>query len=89
MYAPQDVAKVAALLYGVETLCIAVQGETQQLTPEQFVPGAVRLLQECAKVQALGADKYLADVEERKAAAISEAVAEAAREADGNPDNEE
>jgi hypothetical protein len=88
MYAPADVAKITALIYGVETLCIAIQGETQQLSPESFVPNAVRLLQESAKVQSLGVDGYLADVEQRKATALAEAVADAAREADGNPDDE-
>ena len=62
MFTPADVAKVAVLLYGVETLSLASQGLTQELTPERFVPGATRLLVEAAKVQSLGPDKYLAEV---------------------------
>ena len=72
MFTAPDVAKVAVLLYGVETvsLTLASQGaETQQLTPEAFVPGAVRLLREASKVQAKGVEKYLDDVAKENAAA--------------------
>lgn len=69
MFTAPDVAKVAVLLYGVETLSLASQGETQRLTPEAFVPGAVRLLSESAKVQAKGVEKYLDDADKEKRAA--------------------
>jgi hypothetical protein len=69
MFAPVDVAKVAAILYGTETVCLAAQGLTQEVTPERFVPGAVRLLVEAAKVESLGVDMYLAEVQAAREAA--------------------
>lgn len=65
-----EVAKVAAVLYTVETLSLQAQGETQTLAPEAFVPGAVRILREAQRAEGLGWDVYLAAGE---AAAIADA----------------
>ena len=43
----QEVAKVAIALYAAETMALAAQGEAQTAWPEAFVPGALRLLDEC------------------------------------------
>jgi hypothetical protein len=69
-----DVAKVAAIIYAVETLSLVSNGEVQTLAPEAFVPAAVRILQEAEKVQGLGVDTYLAGIEVAKATAAVEEV---------------
>jgi hypothetical protein len=62
-YTVADVAKVAIQLYGIETLALVSQGEVQTADPTQFVPGAVRLLEEAMHAAALGVDGYLAEKE--------------------------
>ncbi len=54
-----EVSQVAAIIYAVETLSLASQGETQRLSPEQFVPAAVRIVQEAERAQGMGAAAYL------------------------------
>lgn len=54
-----EVAKVAAVLYAVETLSLEAQGETQTLAPEEFVPGAVRILREAQRAEGMGWEAYL------------------------------
>lgn len=58
-----EVSQVAAIIYAVETLSLASQGETQRLAPEQFVPAAVRIVREATRAQGMGADAYLAEIE--------------------------
>ncbi len=54
-----ELSQVAAIIYAVETLSLASQGETQRLSPEQFVPAAVRIVQEAERAQGMGAAAYL------------------------------
>lgn len=59
MFSPADVAKIAATIYGTETAVLAMQGTVQQLSPEAFVPAAMRILKESYDAVAMGVDVYL------------------------------
>ena len=56
------IAELALRLYAAESIAMAyVRNEAQHLTPEDFVPGALRLLRHVDGALLQGTDAYLAD----------------------------
>lgn len=67
MFQPGDVAKVAAVLYGVDTLVKTQAGAEQDRKAESFVPDALRILTEAnnATTGEGGVAKYLATLDDK------------------------
>lgn len=59
------IAQLAMWGYGVETLALAVQGQTQSVMPWDFVHGAVRLFREVERAVNMdgGLDAYVQGLE--------------------------
>ena len=68
-----DIAKVAAVIYAVETLSLASQGEVQTLTPEAFVPAAVKIVRESERAVGMGLAEYVAEADRLREAATTDA----------------
>lgn len=77
MFQPGDIAKVAAILFVVDTVVKGSTGEQQERTAESFVPEALGVLQEANRAIGTGVAKYLEDArQEREKGAEAVAPAE-------------